>query len=75
VKTLDIYIPMDRRRALARGEDLPGRTTGAALLADISCFAPLAEALAQALGPQRGAEDRTHRPGRVYEALIAQVHC
>ena len=30
------YIPLDRRQAIARGEDLPDRTRGAALFADIT---------------------------------------
>ncbi len=34
------YIPMDRRQAIATGQDLPDRTTGAALFADISGFTP-----------------------------------
>ena len=50
------YIPTDRRHALARGVDLPRRTDGAALFADISGFTPLTEALVNALGPQRGAD-------------------
>ena len=44
------YIPGDRRRALARGEDLAVVTYGAALFADISGFTPLTEALARELG-------------------------
>ena len=54
--TLSAYLPQDRRRALALGHTLPDRTHGAALFADISGFTPLTEALAQALGPRRGAE-------------------
>src|SRR6476469_6394629 len=59
MESLYAYIPTDRRYALARGSDLPDRTTGAALFADISGFTPLTEALVQALGPQRGAEELT----------------
>jgi class 3 adenylate cyclase/tetratricopeptide (TPR) repeat protein len=46
---------------------------GAALLADISGFTPLAEALATSLGAQRGAEELTRRLNDVYGALIAEV--
>ena len=56
-----------------RGADLPGRTTGAALFADISGFTPLTEALVRALGPQRGAEELPVQLNRIYDALVAQV--
>ncbi|HEX6387021.1 MAG TPA: adenylate/guanylate cyclase domain-containing protein [Anaerolineae bacterium] len=74
VELLSVYIPMDRRQALARGESLPERATGAVLFADISGFMPLTEALALELGEQRGAEELTYQLNRVYTALIAQVH-
>jgi class 3 adenylate cyclase/tetratricopeptide (TPR) repeat protein len=67
------YLPIDRRLALARGEALPERTHGAALFADISGFTALADALVQALGPQRGAEELTRRLDGVYGVLIAEV--
>ncbi len=41
VEDLAVYLPIDRRRALARGATLPDRTRGAALFADISGFTPL----------------------------------
>ncbi len=68
-----VYIPIDRRHALVRGEALPDRTHGTALFADISGFTPLTEGLARALGPERGAEELTHHLNRVYDVLIAQV--
>ena len=68
-----LYIPMDRRQALARGEDLPARAVGAALFADISGFTPLTEALVCALGPQRGAEELLHHLNLIYDALIDEV--
>jgi len=71
---LHVYVPMDRRQALIRGETLPHRTSGAALFADISGFTPLTAALAQELGPQRGAEELARLLNQVYNALIAQVH-
>jgi class 3 adenylate cyclase len=74
VETFDIYLPMDRRQAIAEGRELPDRAEGSALFADISGFTPLAEALAVQLGSQRGVEELTHQLNRVYEALIVQVH-
>ncbi|NJN54130.1 MAG: AAA family ATPase [Anaerolineae bacterium] len=68
------YIPMDRRQALAHGVDLPERAQGAALFADISGFTALTEALAQELGPRRGAEELTGHLNRVYDALITELH-
>jgi len=73
VETLSVYIPMDRRHALAKGESLPDRS-GAALFADVSDFTPLTEALVQELGPRRGAEELTRQLNRVYDPLIGQVH-
>jgi adenylate cyclase len=74
VETLDAYLPIDRRQALARGAALPDRVEGAALFADISGFTPLTEALVQELGPQRGVEELTHHLNRVFDALIAELH-
>jgi adenylate cyclase len=68
-----IYIPMDRRHALAAGMSLPDRTLGAALFADISGFTPLTEALAQELGRRRGAEELTKQLNIIYGGLIAEV--
>jgi len=69
----NLYLPQDRRRALVQGETLPGRTTGSALMADISGFTPLTAALVQTLGSRRGAEELTHHLNQVYEALITEV--
>ena len=74
METPSVYIPMDRRLALARGEPLPDRTHGAALFADISGFTPLTEALVRELGPQRGAEELTRHLNIVYDALIGELH-
>lgn len=68
------YIPMDRRQAMVRGKDLPDRTNGAALFADISGFTLLTEALTQELGYRRGAEELTRNLNLVYDALITEVH-
>ena len=40
-----LYLPQDRRLALARQSVLPERTHGAALFADIAGFTPLTEGL------------------------------
>jgi predicted ATPase/class 3 adenylate cyclase len=70
MESIAAYMPMDRRRALLEGRQLPERTWGTALFADISGFTPLTEALARELGPQRGAEELTRHLNRVYDALI-----
>jgi adenylate cyclase len=74
VEALDVYIPMDRRHALARGAMLPNRVQGAALFADISGFTPLTEALAREFGPQRGAEELTRLLNQIFDALITELH-
>ena len=74
METTAAYLPMDRRQALARGENLPEQTKGAVLFADISGFTPLTEGLVQALGRRRGVEELTAQLNHVYDALIAQVH-
>jgi adenylate cyclase len=74
MEQLSAYIPMDRRQALARGLMLPDRLSGAALLADISGFTALTEALANELGTRRGAEELTGYLNQVYDALITELH-
>lgn len=71
---LSTYVPMDRRHALAAGTTLPAETRGTALFADISGFTPLAEALAQALGPRRGAEELLRTLNRICDVLVGAVH-
>jgi adenylate cyclase len=70
---LPAYLPQDRRRALARGESLPDRITGAALFADISGFTPLTEQLRHTLGSRRGIEALTSQINAVYAALISEI--
>ena len=74
MEMLRAYIPMDRRHAMAKGEQLPDRANGAALFADISGFTPLTEVLERELGSQRGAEELTYHLNRVFNSLIAEVH-
>lgn len=68
-----VYIPADRRVALAFGLELPRHTTGAALFADISGFTPLTETLKRVLGERHGAEQLAQYLNQVYDALIAKV--
>ena len=75
MESLAAYIPIDRRQAMVRGEDLPDRMKGAVLFADISGFTPLTEALVKEFGPRRGAEELTKYLNAIYGALIAEVHC
>ncbi|HEY2878043.1 AAA family ATPase [Nocardioides sp.] len=68
------YIPEDRRRALARGDDLSPLAYGAAVFVDISGYTPLTEALARAHGERRGAEELTATVDRITAALIEVLH-
>ncbi len=68
------FLPIDRRYALATGQSLPDRVTGAALFADISGFTPLTAVLAEELGPQRGAEELSKHLNHVFTNLITEVH-
>jgi class 3 adenylate cyclase/CheY-like chemotaxis protein len=72
--TAAVYIPMDRRQALAHGATLPEHTTGAALFADISGFTALTETFARELGLQRGAEEITRQINQIHTVLIENVH-
>ena len=73
MESFNVYIPIDRRIALSRGEALPDRTRGSVLFADISGFTPLTEMLERKLGPERGAEEVTYQLNRVYDAIIGKV--
>ncbi len=74
METPAAYIPMDRLHALAQGVELPQRTQGAALFADISGFTPLTETLVLEFGPKRGAEELSVHLNQVYDALIDELH-
>jgi class 3 adenylate cyclase/tetratricopeptide (TPR) repeat protein len=74
MESLLAFIPEDRRLALQQGRELPDRTYGSALFADISGFTPLTAALAQELGVQRGAEELPNQINPVFEAIIAELH-
>ena len=70
---LQVYLPQDRRRALANHGTLPDRANGAALFADISGFTALTESLREKLGARQGAEALNTQLGAVYSALIQEV--
>jgi predicted ATPase/class 3 adenylate cyclase len=65
---------MDRRLALARGQDLPDKAYGTALFADIVGFTPLTEALAGKFGRRAGAEELTRQLTTIFGAMISAVH-
>lgn len=67
------YIANDRRMALATGSDLPERTTGAGLFADVSGFVATSARLAAEFGAQRGAEELTRLLDRAIGAAIDEV--
>lgn len=73
-ETVAVYIPMDRRQALANRRNLPEHVHGAALIADVSGFTALTEALTEELGLQRGAEEVIRQLNRVFTVLIDEVH-
>ncbi|MBN1954167.1 MAG: tetratricopeptide repeat protein [Anaerolineae bacterium] len=71
---LAAYLPLDRRRAIARGANLPEHGRGAVLFADVSGFTPLMEHLALTMGPQKGAEELTLRLNKLFTPLVEEVH-
>ncbi len=68
------HVPIDRRRAIARGTVLPERCQGAALFADVTGFSGLASRLEEAFGSKRAAEELLIRINRVHSILVSQVH-
>ena len=70
---LAAYIPRDRVESLIRPEvALPEE--GVALIADISGFTPLTEALTQGLSSDQGAEELTRALDGVFTPLIEEIH-
>lgn len=69
---LAAYIPRDRVEALLR--DAPLARDGIALIADISGFTPLTEALTAGLSADQGAEELTRALDSVFTPLITEVH-
>ncbi|MFN8456133.1 MAG: AAA family ATPase [Anaerolineae bacterium] len=70
---LAAYIPRDRVENLIHpGMPLP--QDGVALIADISGFTPLTEALTAGLSPDQGAEELTRALDGVFTPLIEEIH-
>ncbi|MBX3056991.1 MAG: AAA family ATPase [Anaerolineae bacterium] len=69
---LAAYIPRDRVNHILTGAPLAN--DGVALIADISGFTPLTEALTQGLQADHGAEELTRALDSVFTPLIAQIH-
>ena len=72
--SLASFLPREIGYALAEGTTLSPRTTGAALVADISGFTPLTAALAAELGPTRAAEELVHHLDGVFALLVEEIH-
>ena len=70
---LSAQIPTDRRQAMLNHADLPARSHGAALFADVSGFTALTEALVKEHGPKHGAEELSRQLNLVFDALIGEV--
>lgn len=71
---LHTFLPADRAHALAAGEDLPARSEGVVLFADVAGFTPLAESLEASYGTQRGAEVLADALTRTFGAITELVH-
>ncbi len=69
---LAAYIPRDRVESLI-WPDTPLPEDGVALIADISGFTPLTEALTTGLSPDQGAEELTRALSGVFTPLIAEI--
>ena len=67
------YLSQDRRNALALGVELPERTSGAALFADIAGFSELGKQLSGEGGAWGGSEALATRVDAVCEALNTHV--
>ncbi len=72
IASLAAYIPHDRVNHILTGAPLA--SDGVALIADISGFTPLTEALTQGLQADHGAEELTRALDSVFTPLIAQIH-
>ncbi|MFQ5612637.1 MAG: ABC transporter substrate-binding protein [Anaerolineae bacterium] len=70
---LSAYIPRDRVESILR-PGYPLARDGVALIADISGFTPLTEALTHGLSPDQGAEELTRALDGVFTPLIEQIH-
>ena len=67
------YIPRDRVESIIN-PTIPLAEDGVALIADISGFTPLTEALTHGLSPDQGAEELTRALDGVFTPLIEEIH-
>ncbi len=72
IASMAAFLPRDRVAQVFLGAPLAAE--GLALIADISGFTPLTEALARELSPARGAEELTGALNQVFAPLIDAVH-
>ncbi|GIK54885.1 MAG: AAA family ATPase [Chloroflexi bacterium] len=72
IASIAAYISHDRVNHILTGAPLAD--DGVALIADISGFTPLTEALTQGLQADHGAEELTRALDSVFTPLIAQIH-
>ena len=73
-RDLASFIPIDRLHALVQKENLPDRTAGTVLFADLAGFTPLTEALEKNLGSKRGAEAVSILLTNTFTSLIKNIH-
>jgi ABC-type oligopeptide transport system substrate-binding subunit/class 3 adenylate cyclase len=73
LQALCAYIPHDRVEHIVH-PDTPLPEEGVALIADISGFTPLTEALTHGLSADQGAEELTHALDGVFTPLIEEIH-
>lgn len=73
VEQASVYLPVEWRYALAHDEVLPQNAEGAALIADISGFTSLADALVKAFGMRQGAEDVSKYLDQIYTQIVMSV--
>jgi ABC-type oligopeptide transport system substrate-binding subunit/class 3 adenylate cyclase len=67
------YIPRDRVEQVLHPERSEAHD-GVALIADLSGFTPLTEALAAGLSPDQGAEELTRVLGTIFTPLVHAIH-
>lgn len=73
LSALTAYMPRDRAAVILDAKR-PFSTDGVALIADISGFTPLTEALTQGLRSDLGAEELTRALDTVFTPLITEIH-
>lgn len=73
MRELEAFVPVDRRYALAQGEDIPGQMSGTLVFADVSGFTPLMESYVADLGRQRGTEVFSHLLNRFFQSMTGPL--